>query len=254
MAAWSIACGTKSPPARLSELWALRYGSSRLEETAVFADGKNGAFVEIAWILYALKWEGRWIVIDPGFDDPVLREAFGVAWTDPLSLLSEIGVRPEKVHTVLVTHGHFDHAGLVQRFPYARVIINRDARRDALARSRTQDQAAFWRQSPRIETFDERIIIDEGFFMEKVGGHAFGSSVIRLEAERIILTGDEAYLPANWEGPRFNGSVVNPDANRRFLCLLSREAKHLTVLTMHDPSLVPHNPGYRRLFPLQKKD
>ena len=155
---------------------------------------------------------------------------------------------------VLITHGHFDHAELAHRFPEARVIINRDARRDVLSRSRTPEQTAFWSSSPRIETFTDRFIIDEGFIMEKVGGHAPGSSVIRFKEEKIILAGDEAYLPANWEGPRFNGSVVDSEANRRFLLTLSREAANLTVLTMHDPSLVPHNPGQRRLFPRQKND
>jgi glyoxylase-like metal-dependent hydrolase (beta-lactamase superfamily II) len=47
---------------------------------------------------------------------------FGVPhWVSPLRLLAELGVAPGDVTDIVLTHAHFDHMGSIDRFPRARI-------------------------------------------------------------------------------------------------------------------------------------
>jgi glyoxylase-like metal-dependent hydrolase (beta-lactamase superfamily II) len=220
-------------------LWVFRYGISRLAEKAVFADGSRTRTVKIAWLFYALKRRGQWTLIDTGCDDREMIRYFNIEWTDPLVLLREAGIAPEDVSRVLLTHAHFDHIGLADRFPQARIIMSEAARQDAAAHAVPPSLRDFFRFSKRIDTFHGQLDVGDNIIMIEIGGHAAGSAVIRLEADKIIVTGDEAYLPENWTGPRPNGTVINARANADFLNVLHGEEARYLVLSLHDPALVP---------------
>jgi glyoxylase-like metal-dependent hydrolase (beta-lactamase superfamily II) len=66
------------------------------------------------------------VVLDSGYVDPELGRDFGVTdWTEYAALLGEIGLTPEAVDLVTISHLHFDHAGGTSRFPKARFILQR---------------------------------------------------------------------------------------------------------------------------------
>jgi N-acyl homoserine lactone hydrolase len=228
-------------------IWAFRYGSSSFPENALFKDGNRAHTVDIAWLFYALRRRGRWILIDTGFDDKEMIKYFNVEWTDPLELLKKAGISPEDVSLVLLTHAHFDHVGLADRFPKARLIMSEAARKDAAAHAVPPAQRDFFKFSRQIDTFRGKIVIDGGITMVEIGGHSPGSSIIRLEADKVIFTGDEAYLPENWTGPRPNGTFVDLEANTHFLESLKDLAAQYLILTMHDPAVVPPGEKIHRL-------
>src|SRR4051812_39774491 len=108
------------------ELYALRYGSSLFPRRLAFADDASDERLPIAWSLYALKLDGRRIVIDTGFSDPATARAWGVTiHEDPLAMLTRIGMAPAEVDEVIVTHHHVDHIDNLPAFPRARVTIAR---------------------------------------------------------------------------------------------------------------------------------
>jgi glyoxylase-like metal-dependent hydrolase (beta-lactamase superfamily II) len=229
------------------ELWAFRYGVSRFPARAVFKDGNPGHMVEFAWLFYALRQGDAWTLVDTGFNDPELVLRFGIEWTDPLKLLEKAGIKAEKISLVLCTHSHFDHIGLVDRFPKARVIISKAARNDAVERASWPRIRAFFKTSTQVFTFDRRLELTDGVVIEEIGGHSAGSSIIKIEREKIIITGDEAYLPENWVKIRTNGAVVNEAANTLFLNELQAVQNEYLILTMHDPAVVTGDLPYCRL-------
>lgn len=70
------------------------------------------------------------ILIDTGIGDTRhfdrLGSKYGIArWIEPLDALARIDVRREDVAMIILTHHHFDHAGAIDQFPRAEVVIQR---------------------------------------------------------------------------------------------------------------------------------
>jgi glyoxylase-like metal-dependent hydrolase (beta-lactamase superfamily II) len=66
------------------------------------------------------------VVLDSGFVNRKLGESYGVRdWVEYGPLLAEMGVAPEEVGFVTLSHLHFDHAGGTSRFPNAKFVVQR---------------------------------------------------------------------------------------------------------------------------------
>ncbi|MDR1510890.1 MAG: MBL fold metallo-hydrolase [Synergistaceae bacterium] len=95
-------------------------GFYRKDEPAVMAMG-----------LAVVKGEGRNILIDSGVDtDPVgLEMLHSRGYTkciSPTIAVERVGVKPEEVTDVIVTHAHWDHIGAIHCFPNARFYIQKE--------------------------------------------------------------------------------------------------------------------------------
>ena len=75
-----------------------------------------------------IRGGGRNILVDCGHDytayGKTLSERFGVEnWRSPADVLAEIGITPEDITDVIITHAHFDHMGGIRFFPNATFYI-----------------------------------------------------------------------------------------------------------------------------------
>lgn len=72
----------------------------------------------------------RIVLIDTGFMREGSGEAmsvkFGIpSWISPLRMLAELGVAPDDVTDIVLSHAHFDHMGSIGKFPKARLYIQK---------------------------------------------------------------------------------------------------------------------------------
>lgn len=65
-------------------------------------------------------------LVDCGFDEPWIPRFGFYDFEAPEVVLAKVGVRPEEIETVFVTHMHFDHVNNLHRFPNAHVIVQRE--------------------------------------------------------------------------------------------------------------------------------
>ena len=112
-------------------IWILEYGYvDRFPASNLFAAQPHEGHRRMPYCFGLVRSAGRCILVDTGFADQVvydrLTAKYGdTRWLAPVDVLARVGVRPEQVDTVLLTHNHFDHAGCVDAFPDAHVWIQR---------------------------------------------------------------------------------------------------------------------------------
>ena len=93
--------------------------NSRTKADSFLFDDDHASQHDMDYFLWVMQSPLGTIVVDTGYDTkegklrqrPILRE--------PEQALAEIGIDAAEVETVIVTHLHYDHAGSLDRFPYA---------------------------------------------------------------------------------------------------------------------------------------
>ena len=112
------------------EAYAVRYATlAGFPVSSLVRGAENGRKLDIAMTIWALKGPaGRTILVDSGFYRPKLLEEWKGSTADarPDRALAPLGIRPEDVTDVVITHMHWDHADGADLFPKARIWIQKD--------------------------------------------------------------------------------------------------------------------------------
>src|SRR5215472_10085170 len=110
------------------EIYAIRYATIPDFPVAGLVKGADPARkLDIAMIVWLIRGNGRNILVDSGF----YREQFFKQWTvkdfaRPSEALGDLGVKPEEITDVVITHMHWDHADGMDLFPKARIWLQKD--------------------------------------------------------------------------------------------------------------------------------
>jgi len=196
------------------------------------------------------------IVVDAGFRDAQwlldnLGYSFRQSETQNLeAALGRHGLEPGDVGKLVLTHLHFDHTGLVDRFPNARIFVQRDELRYAAA---PLFPAAFFDRIDiaklvgplwdQLELMNGDGEIAPGVRGVVTGGHSPAHQLIYVDVPsgQAIICGDAAYLvdPAVTQGLPPAYVISMPDALDA-LARIKRDADH--VLPMHDASVLAKYP------------
>jgi glyoxylase-like metal-dependent hydrolase (beta-lactamase superfamily II) len=112
----------------LYEVYAVRYATIPDFRVAQLVKGADPSRkLDIAMMVWLVRGNGRNILVDSGF----YREQFFKQWkvTDfvkPSEALAPLGVKPEDITDVIITHMHWDHADGMDLFPKARIWLQKD--------------------------------------------------------------------------------------------------------------------------------
>jgi glyoxylase-like metal-dependent hydrolase (beta-lactamase superfamily II) len=93
---------------------------------------RNGEMIEMSLGMVFVAGEGRVVLIDTGVDseDPVNQEFLksrGYHEYHSVSYaMNKMGIKPEEVTDIIITHGHWDHIGAVPCFPRAQFYIQKE--------------------------------------------------------------------------------------------------------------------------------
>ena len=225
---WQAQAQVSSTPT-VPTLFAVKYGESLYPAAHLLKDDTSGKCLPIAWMFYAVKAGKEIILVDTGFSDVSEAKKSGVTLLPYQPALAAVGITPESVTKIVLTHTHSDHAANVPLYPKATVVVNR--RETDSAFLKTVDKA-------RLVAFDESYQVVPGMTVRLVGGHTKGSSYVELtiDGTTYILAGDEAYLPENVSKLIPVGSSIDSAANLRFLTMAKNSGAK--VLTLHDPAVV----------------
>ncbi|MGB3541023.1 MAG: N-acyl homoserine lactonase family protein [Mesorhizobium sp.] len=110
-------------------IWILNFAEVPDAATSSLIFGRHNSGTEVLPYAYTLlKGHGKTILLDCGLNaeahGKVFVDKFNVQkWAHPHDVLGEVGVKPEDIDYVILTHAHFDHMGGLSLFPNATFLI-----------------------------------------------------------------------------------------------------------------------------------
>ncbi|SDB16562.1 N-acyl homoserine lactonase family protein [Bauldia litoralis] len=240
------------------EVFALRY--ARMEATQadvlIFPED-HAAPMPLDFYIWAIRGEGRTIVLDTGFDAASGKRR-GRAWLrSPIDALKTLDIDPATVEDVVLSHMHWDHAGHWAEFSNARFHLQ-DAEM-AYCTGRCMGHPPLRRTfdvqhvTTAVEhVFAERVTFHDGteeiapgITLHLVGGHSGGMQVMRVPTARgwVVLASDAAHF---W----YNIRKRNPFFIVHDLGRLMEGYVLCEKLADGPDHIIPgHDPEVRRRFP-----
>jgi glyoxylase-like metal-dependent hydrolase (beta-lactamase superfamily II) len=219
----------------------LRLGTiKRKKENMSYKCGVSD-IIDFPLISYYVEGAGHRILVDTGGTPPD-----GVRWqpyfrTENESLdnaLNNIGVSPEDIDIVVLTHLHWDHASNNHLFPDARFIVQQKEY-DYLTAPEPEVKAGY---EPNLilrteyELVDGDVDIIPGISVILAPGHSAGMQCVVIETRtgKYILGGDLVTLFENWEARPHIPNGVFHDLNTMLESLDKIDRIRGTVLPGHD--------------------
>ncbi len=196
------------------QVFALKYAerNERQRLDSFLFDDDHASPHAMDYFIWVARNANRTILVDTGYDAaegtrrgrPVLRH--------PVEALKAVGIAPEDVDTVIVTHLHYDHAGGLDGFPQA--VFHLQAAEMAFATGPcmchhtmqmpyTADHVCQMIQhvySGRVVFHEGEGAVAPGITLHHVGGHSRGLQAVRVKTENgyVCLASDAAHYYENF--------------------------------------------------------
>src|SRR5438270_3296349 len=111
------------------EIYAVRFATlANFPVSSLVAGADRSRRLDIAMMIWVLKGAGgRIAIVDSGFHRDRYFTQFTVKdYVKPSDALAPLGIKPEDVSDLILTHMHWDHAGGIDLFPKARLWVQKD--------------------------------------------------------------------------------------------------------------------------------
>jgi glyoxylase-like metal-dependent hydrolase (beta-lactamase superfamily II) len=187
---------------------AVRYGTLRSTKAELFyrwsVYGDPDGPQSLDYFFYVLRDDsGRTILVDCGFHPDEGARRGRTCLVEPLDALARLGVSPEDVERIIISHLHYDHIGNLHEFPSANLVV--PARELSFWTSPAAKHPHF---SAHVDADDVNLVvdarsagrvtevsgvtnIDPGITVIEVGGHSPGQHMIVVKTAsgpRILAT------------------------------------------------------------------
>jgi glyoxylase-like metal-dependent hydrolase (beta-lactamase superfamily II) len=111
------------------DVYAVRFATlANFPVSSLVAGADRARRMDIAMMIWVLKGaDGRVALVDSGFHREQYFRQFTVRdYVKPSEAIAPLGLKPEDVTDIFLTHMHWDHAGGIDLFPSARLWIQKD--------------------------------------------------------------------------------------------------------------------------------
>lgn len=206
---------------------ALRYAQSVGKRSSYFygyhLSDQPDAEQHVDWYFWLLEKGGRRVLVDCGYDTDRAARKGRYQNTNPLALLSRMGVAPDSIDHVVISHAHYDHIGNIGLFPNAEFTLAR-SEFDWITGPYAQKFPTCWvveeEERKMVESFaaderftfvNERTEVVPGLEVWPVGGHTPGQMLVEVAAAsgKIVLASDAAHFAEEYENDRVFGMFHN---------------------------------------------
>ncbi len=246
------------------DVFAVKYADrgGRTRRDSFLFDDNHDQFHAMDYFIWVLRREDEVLLVDTGYDEEEGARRDRPVRLNPAEALAPLGISPESVSTIIVTHLHYDHAGGLKHFPNATIHLQAAEMAFAtgpcmchgtLQAPFTVDhvcEAVQRLYSGRLVFHDGDGEVREGITVHHVGGHSKGLQVVRVltEAGWMCLASDASHYYENFlEAKPFPIVVDVAD-------MLSGFDRIQALATSRDLVIPGHDPLVREFFPVEGPD
>lgn len=183
------------------------------------------------------------------------KAAFGATLkTTLVEQLATLGIKPEQITRIGISHYHFDHTGQAASFPGATLLIGKgdmDALKSGVPGVDPKPLAPWVSGGGKVEAVsgDKDVFGDGTVTMIDLPGHTPGHHGLMVKLAKrgtLLLTGDLAHFQENYDSngiPRFNTNRADTLASLDRFKGMAKVAK-ATVIIQHDSRDLPKLPVF----------
>ncbi len=243
----------------LWEVHAVKYAdrNARTRADSFIFDDNHDAPHAMDYFMWVLRSGDQTILVDTGYDgaEAALRDR--PIRIDPAEALAPLGLTPEGITKLIVTHLHYDHAGGLSLFPNAELHMQAAEMAYATGPCMCHDTLRMPFTADHICTVVKRLYagkvvfhdgsaeIADGVTVHCIGGHSRGLQAVRVRTKAgwLVLASDAAHF---WENVR---------ARKPFPIVVDLQNmlngfQTLETLASHPDLIIPgHDPLVRQCFP-----
>jgi glyoxylase-like metal-dependent hydrolase (beta-lactamase superfamily II) len=242
----------RTAPESAYEVYAIRYGTLKSFPLGELVKGEDkNKKIDIALMIWLVKGNGRNILVDSGF----YRDAFMKQWKpadymQPSEALSKLGLKPEDITDVIISHAHWDHVDGTDLFPKARVWIQKEEFEYYDQPEHQKDSGVFAvdmamlekvRAEGRLELVDgdDKTVLP-GITVYTGGRHTYASQYVGVNTSKgiVILASDNVYLYENIEKSLPITATFDAESNLRAQERMKKLAGSPgLIIPGHDPAV-----------------
>ena len=245
-------------------LYALRYArqlgrqakENFLPSPMAGGDAHDGP-MPVSYYIWIIHNRFRSIVVDTGISPRMSVERRRELDVDPIEALARIGVDPEAVEDVILTHLHYDHSSNLHRFGQARLHVQQAEAAYATGACMCEPFARAPFDIEDIVTLMRRLYADRvvfhdgdttpfpGVSLHVLPGHSPGIQAVRVMTPRgpVLLASDVTHFYTNFLQQRPFRVTVDVNATLRSYWQLRKIAGSI------DRIIPGHDPKVRALYP-----
>ena len=243
----------------IHEIFAVYYGrhDRKAAENYLFGDAHD-VLDPLNYFVWVIAGAHGNFVVDTGFDQTMAKKRARHVEKPIGEGLTALGVRPDSVKDVIVTHLHYDHTGNYDLFPNARYHLQDTEMAYATGRCmchqvlrvpfEEEDVVAMVRKvfAGRVCFHDGESQVAPGITVHKIGGHSKGLQCVRVKTKRgpVVLASDATHLYSHFEGGRVFPITYNVAEVVEGYATMKRLAASVNhVIPGHDPQVMQRYPA-----------
>ncbi|MBV9660992.1 MAG: N-acyl homoserine lactonase family protein [Acidimicrobiales bacterium] len=242
------------------ELYAIRYAHREGHRAEHFYGSidRPDEPMPLSYYVWLAVQDDRAVLIDTGFTAETAARRGRTYVVSPAEGVQALGIAPEAIDTVILTHLHYDHAGCTPMFDRAQFVLQeaemafwtgRHAARIGLPHLVDPDdittvcQANF---ANRVSWADGHLRVAPGIEVHRVGGHTTGMQIVTVATAEgtVVVASDAGHFYENIETDRPYAVLDSvPDAHAAFDHMRELAGGSKNIIPGHDPAVMEKYPA-----------
>jgi glyoxylase-like metal-dependent hydrolase (beta-lactamase superfamily II) len=243
------------------EIYAIRYATLPGFPVSELVTGADPARkLDIAMMIWLIRGNGRNILLDSGFyHDRFFKDWHVNDFLKPSDTLKPLGLKPEDITDIIISHMHWDHADGMDLFPNAHIWIQKDELQYYAGEAWQSKEAHDGIDADDVLTLVKlntqgRVGLVDGDAHEIIPGitcytggrHTYASQYVGVStrAGTVVLASDNMYLYENLEKHVPIAETLDPVSNLRAQDRMKQLASSPgLIIPGHDPAVIEKFPN-----------